>query len=93
MPDYDPDARRRHWAKTRVEERKKTLAVRIRFVCARCGGKFHVPDGLETNDDDGARRFVRLGGREFCEECAPRRRRRMYGISVDAISPGMHFTK
>lgn len=93
MSDYDPEKRRHHWAKTREDERKKILAVRIRFTCARCGGKFHVPDSFETNDDDGAREFVRLGGNTVCTACAPRRHRRMDGISVDAIAPGMRFAK
>lgn len=64
-------------------------ARRIRFVCARCGGEFVVPDGpTATNEECKRRSFVRLGGKIVCEVCARarfKRRSEVWGINPEAI--------
>ena len=58
--------------------RRKEAADEValpRFVCARCGGKFVLPDSLGEQSSK-RRAFVMLGGRKVCEVCARARFKR-----------------
>ena len=91
MTEYDPVRRRANWDRHREEIRLEIHRRRVSFVCAKCFGEFHTPDGL---DEATARRFVRLGGKTVCEVCAARKKRRIIGgILPDAIAPGMRYAK
>lgn len=66
--------RKRHPGKTRdyaaaKRERERDEGERLRFVCARCGGEFIIPDSLGEQSSR-RRAFVMLGGRKVCEVCA-----------------------
>jgi hypothetical protein len=74
--------RKRHPGKTRdyaadKRKRERDEGERLRFVCAKCGGEYIVPDSLGEQSQR-KRAFVILGGRKVCEVCArsrfPRRR-------------------
>ena len=73
-------ARQRAWRKRHpgrdaeysAERRRKEAedeVARPRFVCARCGGEFVLPDSLGEQSSK-RRAFVMLGGRKVCEVCA-----------------------
>ena len=68
--------RKRHPGKTRdyaaakrERERERDEGERLRFVCAKCGGEFVVPDSLGEQSSK-RRAFVMIGGRKVCEVCA-----------------------
>lgn len=54
--------------KQRKEE--EAMKAAVWFDCAKCGGRFHVPNGYQNAT---ARQFVILGGRKVCETCAESR--------------------
>lgn len=56
-------------------KREASATDRPRFVCARCGGEFVVPDSLGEQSSR-RRSFVMLGGRKVCEVCARARFKR-----------------
>ena len=84
--------RKRHPTRDRdysAERRRKEAAdevARPRFVCAKCGGEFVVPDSL-GEQSSGRRAFVMLGGRKVCEVCARarfKRRRDPWGVNPES---------
>ena len=56
-------------------KREADATDRPRFVCARCGGEFVLPDSLGEQSSK-RRAFVMLGGRKVCEVCARARFKR-----------------
>ena len=63
-----PTRDRDYSAERRRKEAEDEVA-RPRFVCAKCGGEFVVPDSLGEQSSK-RRAFVMLGGRKVCEVCA-----------------------
>ena len=56
-------------------KREADATDRPRFVCAKCGGEFVIPDS-DAAQSSRNRAFVMLGGRKVCEVCARARFKR-----------------
>ena len=54
----------------RRHKEEEVMKAAVWFDCAKCGGRYHVPNGYQFST---ARRFVILGGRKVCETCAESR--------------------
>ena len=67
-------------------KREASATDRPRFVCAKCGGEFVLPDSLGEQSSK-RRAFVMLGGRKVCEVCARarfKRRRDPWGVNPES---------
>lgn len=63
-----PTRDRDYSAERRRKEAEDEVA-RPRFVCAKCGGEFIIPDS-DAAQSSRNRAFVMLGGHKVCEVCA-----------------------
>ena len=65
---------------THAELRKWREDTTIWFVCAKCGGRFRVPEHPGSHRPD-ERTYTRIGGQVYCTPCARHRHHRSYDLS------------